>query len=217
MINKTTSPAARAAASVRLKEHWADPAWREKQRRGIRESAARGNYSRWKSEMMTRIWADPSKRESRIESVRQALNGGGRRKIRANFLALKAKPEFEAKRARLAARAKRGFDVPPHLREEYKVLRLSKRLSAQEAGRVLGLINNRKPFAPAHFFDDSPAPRGRPIKYRVKHLKVGQSVFFPGVPARKLRASIRRYRPMKFETRTVIKGGVKHTKVSRIA
>jgi hypothetical protein len=214
--NKTTSPAARAAASVRLKGHWADPAWREKQRRGIRESAARGTYSRWKSEIMTRIWADPSKRESRVESVRQALDGGGREKIRATILALKAKPEFEAKRALMAARAKRGFDVPPHLRAEYKALRLSKRLSAQEAGQVLGLIKNRL-FGPDHFFDDLPAPRGRPIKYRVKHLKVGQSVFFPGVPARKLRSSIRRYRPMKFETRTIRKGGIMQTKVRRIA
>ncbi len=206
----------RPDSSERMKLQWKDPAWREKQLRGFREAVAQGALSRGKSEVMKRLWSDPAKRETRIKNVRLALNNGGREKMRATMLTLQADPDFEAKRARMAARAKRGFDVPPHLRAEYEALRKSKRLSAQEAGRVLGLLKDCRLFAPEHFFDDSPAPRGRPIKYRVKHLKVGQSVFFPGVPARKLRAAIRRYRPMKFETRTLRKGGIEQTKLTRI-
>ena len=42
----------------------------------------------------------------------------------------------------LTARKRRGFDVPLHLWSEYTRLRKSKKLSAREAGEVLGLVRS---------------------------------------------------------------------------
>lgn len=40
----------------------------------------------------------------------------------------------------IVARNKRGFDVPDHLRDEYRFLRRNKNIPAREAGAIIGLI-----------------------------------------------------------------------------
>lgn len=69
---------------------------------------------------------------------------------------------------------------------------------------------------PEHFFD-TPAPKGRPPKYPVRNLAVGETTYFPGVSAYRVAASIRQHKPLKFECTTIVKAGMVHAKVTRIA
>ena len=155
------SPEQRAAAAERLRQQWKDPEWRAKRRAGIRAAAERGKGNAAKSEANRRMWADPAKRKARMEAIQRAcVERGNSEKFREIFVKLKADPAFEEKRARkckekqkqmalrmkvngmLVARKRRGFDVPQHLWPEYRWLRKAKKLSAREAGQVLGLVRS---------------------------------------------------------------------------
>lgn len=70
-------------------------------------------------------------------------------------------------------------------------------------------------FGPDHFHD-LPEPKGRKPKYRVRHLAVGQTAYFPGVTGKRVGDSIRQCAPMKFECKTVVKRGIKQAKITRI-
>ena len=153
------TPEQRAAAGERLRQQWKDPEWRAKRRAGVKAAAERGRGNAAKSEANKRLWADPVKRRARLEAIQRALiERGNSEKFRENFIRLKADPAFEDKRARKAkekqkgmamrlkanaiitARKRRGFDVPQRLWAEYQWLRKSKKMSAREAGQVLGLV-----------------------------------------------------------------------------
>lgn len=155
------SPEQRTAAGERLRQMWKDPEWRAKRLAGIKEASARGKGNAAKSEANKRLWADPAKRKARLEAIQRALTErGNSEKFRENFIRLKADPAFEKKRARkckekqkdmalrmkvngiITARKRRGFDVPQHLWRDYQMLRKSKKLSAREAGEVLGLVRS---------------------------------------------------------------------------
>jgi hypothetical protein len=64
-----------------------------------------------------------------------------------------------------------------------------------------------------------PAPRapGRPPKYPLRSLAVGESVFIPGTTHRKINQVRPCYRPMKFKCRSVVSGGIPGVRVWRIA
>lgn len=153
------TPEQRAAAGERLRQMWKDPEFQAKRRAGIKAASERGVGNQAKSEANRRLWADPVKRKARMEAIQRALiERGNHEKLRDNFIKLKADPAFEEKRARkcrekqkemtvrmkvnaiITARKRRGFDVPHHLWPEYQRLRKSKKLSAREAGEVLGLV-----------------------------------------------------------------------------
>lgn len=154
---KSYSQEERAASGERLKKLWQDPEWRAKRLAGLRRAAERGVQSKKNSENMKRQWADPVKRRNRLKAMAEAMEVN-RPMHREVMLRNKADPAFEEKRARkvkehqtrnplkmkvsalLIARKRRGFDVPPHLQEDYRRLRYQKKLSAREAGVILGLV-----------------------------------------------------------------------------
>lgn len=154
-------PEQRAAARERLRQMWKDPEWRAKRRAGLKAASERGNGNAAKSEANRRMWADPLKRKARLEAIQRALTErGNSEKFRAVLMRLKADPAFEKKRASkvkekqkdmalrmkvngiLTARKRRGFDVPHQLWPEYQRLRKTKKLTAREAGQVLGLVRS---------------------------------------------------------------------------
>jgi len=69
---------------------------------------------------------------------------------------------------------------------------------------------------PAHFFDEN-AKRGRPCKYEVRHLAVGESAYFPEADSRKVGNAVRNKKPMRFRCRRIWKDGLPQIKVTRIA
>lgn len=58
---------------------------------------------------------------------------------------------------------------------------------------------------------------GRPPKYPLRELAIGESVFFPGSETELVGKRARTYKPLKFKCRTVVSGGIKGTRVWRIA
>lgn len=68
---------------------------------------------------------------------------------------------------------------------------------------------------PEHFYE--PSHGGRPPKYPVRHLAVGESAYFTDTTHRKVANSLRQLRPMAFAFKTVMKGGLVQIKVTRTA
>lgn len=58
---------------------------------------------------------------------------------------------------------------------------------------------------------------GRPPKYPLRTLDVGESIFIPGATQKKINKVRKVYVPMKFRCRTLVKGGMEGTRVWRIA
>lgn len=58
---------------------------------------------------------------------------------------------------------------------------------------------------------------GRPPKYPVKALRVGESMFFPEAKTDLVGKAARNHKPLRFKCRTVVSGGIKGTRVWRIA
>lgn len=62
-----------------------------------------------------------------------------------------------------------------------------------------------------------PRRAGRPAKYPLRTLDVGDTVFIPGVTQAKINKVRKVYKPMKFKCRQVVSGGIEGTRVWRIA
>ena len=58
---------------------------------------------------------------------------------------------------------------------------------------------------------------GRPPKYPLRTLAIGDTVFLPNTTQRKINKVRSVYAPMKFKCRDVVSGGVRGTRVWRIA
>lgn len=59
-------------------------------------------------------------------------------------------------------------------------------------------------------------PRGRPVKYPIGYLRVGESIFFPGVTHRQINNCRPIHRPKRFKVRTKVWNGVVGVRVWRI-
>lgn len=59
--------------------------------------------------------------------------------------------------------------------------------------------------------------RGRPVKYPIAYLRVGESLFFPGVTAHKMRSTFRAYQALEFERKAARRKGVRGVLVTRVA
>lgn len=59
--------------------------------------------------------------------------------------------------------------------------------------------------------------RGRPVKYPIAYLRVGESLFFPGVTAHQMRSTFRVYQNLEFERETTTRDGVAGVLVTRVA
>jgi hypothetical protein len=59
--------------------------------------------------------------------------------------------------------------------------------------------------------------RGRPPLYPIGILKIGESLFFPGVTAHKLRNVFRHHQQMEFERQNVTRDGLQGLLVTRVA
>jgi hypothetical protein len=60
-------------------------------------------------------------------------------------------------------------------------------------------------------------PLGRPVKYPIGFLAVGESIFLPGVTHRQINNCRPPHRPKKFKVRTVVRGGLIGVRVWRTA
>lgn len=60
-------------------------------------------------------------------------------------------------------------------------------------------------------------PLGRPVKYPIGFLRVGESLFFPGVTHRLINNVRPIHRPKKFRVRSVVSRGMQGVRVWRIA
>jgi hypothetical protein len=60
-------------------------------------------------------------------------------------------------------------------------------------------------------------PLGRPVKYPIGTLAVGESMFFAGVTHRLINNVRPVHRPKRFKVRTVVRAGVQGVRVWRIA
>jgi len=152
------SPESRQKSAERMRAQLKNPEFEAKRLAAIKEAAARGVYKKQNSETNKKIWADPTKRAIRLKAMRAAYDDEKREAARARLAKLRTDPEFEAKRLAALAkvqaatnlrmkamaiathRKRRGFDIPHHLKADYKFLRERKNLSAREAGLVLGLV-----------------------------------------------------------------------------
>jgi hypothetical protein len=65
-------------------------------------------------------------------------------------------------------------------------------------------------------FPDNRVP-GRPPKYPLRAMKVGETVFFPNTDADDVSKRTYQWKPMRWRARTVVSGGVKGARVWRIA
>lgn len=59
-------------------------------------------------------------------------------------------------------------------------------------------------------------PLGRPVKYPLGILDVGESLFLSGVTHRLINNVRRIHRPKRFKVRTLVKGGIQGVRVWRI-
>lgn len=59
--------------------------------------------------------------------------------------------------------------------------------------------------------------RGRPVKYPIAYLNVGESLFFPGVTAHKMRSTFRAYQTLEFERKAARRDGIRGVLVTRVA
>ncbi len=59
--------------------------------------------------------------------------------------------------------------------------------------------------------------RGRPPKYPLRQMRVGESVFLGGTTQLKINKVRKVYKPMKFKCRSVVSGGVQGVRVWRMA
>ena len=58
---------------------------------------------------------------------------------------------------------------------------------------------------------------GRPAKWPLRRMDVGESIFIPGVNANRVCKRLSNFKPLRFKTRTVVSGGVMGARVWRIA
>lgn len=58
--------------------------------------------------------------------------------------------------------------------------------------------------------------RGRPPKYPLRKLRVGESFFVPGIDVNEICKRTYSFKPLRFKSRTVVNGGVKGVRVWRI-
>lgn len=152
------SPESRKKSGERMRAQLKNPEFETKRLAAIKEAAARGVYKKQNSETNKKVWSDPAKRAARLKAIRAAYDDEKREAARQRMAKLRANPEFEAKRLAALAkvqaktnlrmkalaiathRKRRGFDIPHHLKADYKFLRERKNLSAREAGIALGLV-----------------------------------------------------------------------------
>lgn len=65
-------------------------------------------------------------------------------------------------------------------------------------------------------YSDNRGP-GRPAKWPLRKMSVGESLFIPGFTANRVCKDLYYFKPLKFKTRTVVSGGVIGARVWRIA
>jgi len=65
-------------------------------------------------------------------------------------------------------------------------------------------------------YDDNRGP-GRPPKYPLRKMAVGESVFLPDAVAIRVEKARQRVKPLRFKIRSVVSDGVRGVKVWRIA
>lgn len=58
---------------------------------------------------------------------------------------------------------------------------------------------------------------GRPAKYPLREMALGETVFVPGATQSKINKVRSIYKPMKFRVRAVVSGGVEGVRIWRIA
>lgn len=58
---------------------------------------------------------------------------------------------------------------------------------------------------------------GRPARWPLRKLDIGESLFIPGMDANRVCKDLYYFKPLKFKTRTVVKGGVMGVRVERLA
>ena len=68
-------------------------------------------------------------------------------------------------------------------------------------------------------YQDYPDNRGpgRPAKYPLRKLAVGESFFVPGIDHNEICKRTYLFKPLRFKTKAVVSGGVKGIRVWRIA
>lgn len=59
-------------------------------------------------------------------------------------------------------------------------------------------------------------PPGRPAKYPLRKLALGESIFLPGVCGSQIAKRFYNFKPLRFKARTVVSGGVTGARVWRI-
>lgn len=153
---KPMSPELRAIAGARLKALWQDPAFRERRKKastaGLKAKWEDPEYRKKHTERLAKMqakrvacariylaerWSDPEERRKASERAKQMYAEG---KLRGNPTLT---PESKEKKRRACQRMhdrKRGFKIPLLLRTRYRELVKTKRYSAREAGKILGLI-----------------------------------------------------------------------------
>lgn len=60
-------------------------------------------------------------------------------------------------------------------------------------------------------------PPGRPPKYPLRQLAVGESFFVPGIHVNDICKRTYAFKPLRFRSRTVVRNGVQGVRVWRIA
>lgn len=59
-------------------------------------------------------------------------------------------------------------------------------------------------------------PNGRPVKYPIGHLKIGESIFLPGVTTRQISGVKRNHHPKLFDVCAVEENGARGVRVTRV-
>ena len=63
-------------------------------------------------------------------------------------------------------------------------------------------------------FPDNRGP-GKAPKYPLRKLAIGETIFLPGATTHLVGKAARNKKPMRFRCKTIVKGGIKGTKVTR--
>lgn len=66
-------------------------------------------------------------------------------------------------------------------------------------------------------YADNRSGPGRPPKYPLRSLEVGESMFIPGIDNNEICKRTHYFKPLRFRTRKVVSGGVEGIRVWRIA
>jgi hypothetical protein len=153
----TLTPEQRAASAERMRKNWENPEWREKIRAGAKRSTQqRMQDPEQKARLTVGLRSNEMKRLARLRTVlnEKYSDPAEREKLRQRMIALQKAGVINPKKhritkehwAKLVAGQKRsqdrrrGFSVPKHLWDEYSFLVNSKKLTAIQAGIMLGII-----------------------------------------------------------------------------